>query len=117
MPTYFLLGDTPRPKPRKKTKEQRAREREREKRNLEELLGQGLEVGGQRPGTWPRLSLTMAVHKKDVAAANELLKKAGVNAYHAKDGRLVIPDKAANKAVLKYRSRPGMEMVDFESFS
>lgn len=81
------------------------------RRRLREVLGQ--EVGGQRPGTWPMTSLAIAVHPKQVAEANKILKAAGTTAYHKPDGSMVIPDAAQRKKVIGLV--PGR--VDFDSFS
>lgn len=117
MPTYFILSETPKTPPKRKTKKQLAAERKRQEQNLRDLLNDHPEVGGQQPGTWPMRSLSMAVHPKDAKAANKLLEKAGLSARHDRTGKLVIPDRAEHKRILKYRSRPGLQMHDFDSFS
>lgn len=81
------------------------------KKRLAELLG--TEVGGQRPGTWPQVSMSLAVHRSQVAEANAKLKAAGTTAYHLPDGRLVCPDAAEKKKVI----RMVPHRVDLEAFS
>lgn len=113
---YFLMGETPKPAQKKKSKAEREREKrrlERQKNNLAEILGAGIEIGGQRAGTWPQVSMSMGVHPVQVRRANEKLRAAGTTAYHLPDGRLVLPDAGQRKKVIKMQSH----RVDLESFS
>ena len=66
---------------------------------------QAIGQGGQRPGTWPMISMNMCVHPSQVAEANAKLKAGGSTAYHKRNGLLVIPDNGQRKKVLKIKER------------
>lgn len=52
-------------------------------------------VEGDRPACWPmNASLSMGVHRKDAAAAQEEAKRLGCNVTFDKNGDLSVPDKA-----------------------
>lgn len=52
---------------------------------------------------WPMKSVAMAVHPDQVKEANAFLEKHGSKCHHTKDGRMVIPDNAERKKVLKLK--------------
>lgn len=50
---------------------------------------------------WPLLSEAMAVHPKQVKEAQARAKRHGINVVYQKDGRVLIPDRAERKRLLK----------------
>lgn len=80
---------------------------------LDELLAGGVEVGTNcRPACWPAVSTAMAVHPKQVAAENARLSQAGCKAYHRRNGKLVMPDRAARSQAMRLKG-----MRDFNAFN
>lgn len=76
-----------------------------------EMLESGIPPGGTCTG-WPMESMRMAVHPSQVAEANGHLAAHGISsreAYHKKNGKLVLESAAARKKVLKSKG-----MIDLE---
>lgn len=57
--------------------------------------------GGTRPSTWPMESVALGVHPNQVEAARARNKAAGINVDYTPEGKAVIPDNGARKAILK----------------
>jgi hypothetical protein len=71
---------------------------------LDELFAGGVEVNTNcLPACWPMKSMAMGVHPKQVAAENARLAQAGCKAYHQKNGKLVIPDRAARSQAMRLK--------------
>lgn len=65
----------------------------------------------QSPEGWPKRSLALAVHKDQVAEANDRNKKHGIGTRYDTDGTAVIPDNGDRRKLLKLEG-----FVDKDSF-
>lgn len=65
------------------------------------MFATGETPGGHLPSCWPLKSKALAVHRSQVAAANERNRKHGVAARYEADGTCVLPDRGARRDVIK----------------
>lgn len=70
--------------------------------NLCEMFATGATPGGTQTTGWPKRSAALAVHKKQVEAANARNKRNGVNVvYDPANGDAIIPDRNERKKLCK----------------